>query len=84
MPTFKDFDVPESIDFYDVKEEWNHILELIECCWDELKRDDRPEWDDVEEKLVKELFTEKLSDWTKYRKKALEIMEIEGDWSVEV
>lgn len=84
MPTLKDFEVPESKDFGDVQQEYDEIIEIIDNIWDELKLDPKPDIDEMKAKLSAELFTEKLSDWKQYRKKALEIMEIEGDWSVEV
>jgi len=84
MPTLKDFEVPESKDFGDVQQEYDEIIEIIDNIWDELKLDPKPDIDEMKAKLSAELFTETLSNWKQYRKKALEIMEIEGDWSVEV
>lgn len=84
MPTLKDFEVPESEDFGDVQQEYDEIIEIIDNIWDELKLDPKPDIDEMKVKLNAELFTEKLSNWKQYRKKALQIMEIEGDWSVEV
>jgi len=84
MPTLIDFEVPKSNDFGDVQQEYDEIIEMIDNIWDELKLDPKPDIDEMKKKLNAELFTEKLSNWKQYRKKALEIMEIEGDWSVEV
>lgn len=84
MPTLIDFEVPKSEDFGDVQQEYDEIIEMIDNIWDELKLDPKPDIDEMKKKLNAELFTEKLSNWKQYRKKALQIMEIEGDWSVEV
>ncbi len=84
MPTLIDFEVPKSNDFGDVQQEYDEIIEMIDNIWDELKLDPKPDIDEMKKKLNAELFTEKLSNWKQYRKKALQIMEIEGDWSVEV
>lgn len=84
MPTLIDFEVPKSEDFGDVQQEYDEIIEMIDNIWDELKLDPKPDIDEMKKKLNAELFNEKLSNWKQYRKKALEIMEIEGDWSVEV
>ena len=84
MPTLIDFEVPKSEDFGDVQQEYDEIIEMIDNIWDELKLDPKPDIDEMKKKLNAELFNEKLSNWKQYRKKALQIMEIEGDWSVEV
>ncbi len=84
MPTLIDFEVPKSEDFGDVQQEYDEIIEIIDNIWDELKLDPKPDIDEMKKKLNAELFNVKLSNWKQYRKKALQIMEIEGDWSVEV